>query len=126
MHFIDSETGYAVGEYGIIAKTTDGGASTFISTNETVPKNFILHQNYPNPFNPTTKIKFDLPQGAVQNVKIIIFDILGRRMETLIDENFPAGAHEVSWNAAGYSAGVYFYMLVTDSFKETKKMILVK
>jgi len=124
MNFINAETGYVCGNYGIIAKTTDGGASTFISSNETVPNNFSLHQNYPNPFNPTTKIKFDLPKDG--NVKIIIFDILGREMETLINENFIAGGHEVQWNASAYSAGVYFYMLLTDDIKETRKMILIK
>ncbi|MBN8571968.1 MAG: T9SS type A sorting domain-containing protein [Ignavibacteria bacterium] len=122
--FINSETGYAVGDYGVIAKTTDGGASTFINTNESVVKSFSLYQNYPNPFNPSTKIKFDLPKN--ENVKIIIFDILGRKLETLLDENLIAGVHAVKWNASKYAAGVYFYMLLTDGIKETKKMVLVK
>ncbi|MBS1493377.1 MAG: T9SS type A sorting domain-containing protein [Bacteroidetes bacterium] len=129
MNFLNAETGYAVGDYGMIAKTTDGGASTFINTNESVAKSFSLYQNYPNPFNPSTKIKFDLPQNGNQNnipVKIIIFDILGRKLETLLDENLTAGVHEVSWNASRYAAGVYFYMLLTDGIKETKKMILIK
>ncbi len=122
--FINSETGYTVGDYGVIAKTTDGGASTFINSNETVVKTFSLYQNYPNPFNPSTKIKFDLPKN--ENVKIIIFDILGRQMETLLDENLIGGIHEVNWNASRYAAGVYFYMLLRDGTKETKKMILIK
>ena len=61
-----------------------------------------------------------------ENVKIIIFDILGRKLETLLDENLTAGVHEVNWNASRYAAGVYFYMLLTDGTKETKKMILIK
>ncbi len=129
MNFINSETGYIVGDHGIIAKTTNGGNSTFINNpNEEVVNSFSLYQNYPNPFNPSTKIKFDLPQNGSNNipVKIIIFDILGREMETLLDEKLTAGVHEVNWNASKYAAGVYFYMLLTDGIKETKKMILVK
>ncbi len=122
--FINSETGYTVGVNGVIAKTIDGGASTFINTNESVVKSFSLYQNYPNPFNPSTKIKFELPKN--ENVKLIIFDILGRQMETLLDENLIAGIHEVNWNASHYAAGVYFYMLITDGIMETKKMILIK
>ena len=124
MNFLNGETGYAVGDYGVIVKTTDGGASTFINTNVNIPQTFSLYQNYPNPFNPSTKIKFDLPKN--ENVKIIIFDILGRKLETLLDENLTAGVHELNWNASRYAAGVYFYMLLTDGTKETKKMILIK
>lgn len=128
VNFINSETGYAVGYAGVIAKTTNGGASTFINTNESVAQSFSLYQNYPNPFNPSTKIKFDLPENGNRKlpVKVIIFDILGRMLETLLDENLPAGVHEINWNASRYAAGVYFYMLLTDGIKETKKMILIK
>lgn len=128
MNFLNAETGFICGNYGVIAKTTDGGVSTFINSNEIIPQSFSLYQNYPNPFNPSTKIKFDLPQKGSNDIpaKIIIFDILGRELETLLDENLTAGMHEVSWNASRYAAGVYFYMLLTDGAKETKKMILVK
>lgn len=125
LSFVDSVSGYAVGYEGVIVKTTDGGASTFIkNTNESIAKSFSLYQNYPNPFNPSTRIKFTLPKN--ESVKIIIFDILGRKIETLLDENLTAGVHELNWNASGYAAGVYFYMLQTDSFIETKKMMLIK
>ncbi|MBS1514594.1 MAG: T9SS type A sorting domain-containing protein [Bacteroidetes bacterium] len=123
---IDSVNGYSVGRYREILKTTDGGGTLSSIPNfpAYVPDNFYLYQNYPNPFNPTTKIKFDLPKDG--NVKIIIFDILGREIEKLTDEKFAAGVHEVLWNASRYSAGVYFYMLLTDNIKETRKMILIK
>ncbi len=124
MSFLNAETGYMGGYKGQIAKTTDGGMSMFVNTNESIQKSFSLYQNYPNPFNPSTKIKFDLPKN--ENVKIIIFDILGRKLETLLDENLTTGVHEVNWNASKYAAGVYFYMLLTDGIKETKKMILIK
>lgn len=123
---VDSVTGYSVGNYRGILKTTDGGGapSSIPQFPVNIPQTFSLYQNYPNPFNPSTKIKFDLPKN--ENVKIIIFDILGRKLETLLDENLTAGVHEVNWNASRYAAGVYFYMLLTDGTKETKKMILIK
>lgn len=129
--WINALTGYSVGNEGAILKTTDGGGapSTIPSIPEVIPEKFSLYQNYPNPVNPSTKIKFDLPSNGNQTnipVKIIIFDILGRKLETLLDENLSAGVHEVNWNASKYAAGVYFYMLLTDGIKETKKMILIK
>lgn len=124
-HWIDSILGYSVGNGGAILKTNDGGSpSELYPFPEYIPKSFSLYQNYPNPFNPSTKIKFDLPQS--ENVKIIVFDILGRKLETLLDENLTAGVHEVSWNASKYAAGVYFYMLLTNGIKESKKMVLIK
>jgi photosystem II stability/assembly factor-like uncharacterized protein len=125
-HWTDSLTGYSVGINGTILKTTDGGGlpSDIPSFPELVPESFHLYQNYPNPFNPSTKIKFDLPKDG--NVKIIIFDILGREIEKLTDEKFSAGTHEIQWDASRYSAGVYFYMLLTENIKETRKMILIK
>lgn len=129
INFADTTTGYIVGYDGLILKTTNGGASTFVHMNEAIPGNFTLFQNYPNPFNPSTVIKFNLIQSGKQTnipVKIIIFDILGRQMETLLDEKLSVGVHEVNWNASKYAAGVYFYTLLTDEYKETKKMMLIK
>ncbi len=89
-----------------------------------VPSAFKLTQNYPNPFNPSTKINFALPKPEL--VKIVVYDILGREVATLVNENLKPGAYLVDWNASNYSSGVYFYRLETDGFIETKKMILVK
>jgi hypothetical protein len=93
------------------------------------PTQFSLSQNFPNPFNPTTRIRFAIPanvKGETSNTKIIIFDILGREVKTLVNEQLKAGTYEVDWNASGYPSGVYFYRLETDDFTETKKMLLVK
>jgi hypothetical protein len=88
------------------------------------PVKYILKQNYPNPFNPVTKISFAIPNA--DNVKLIIYDISGREVLTLINEKKQAGTYEVEWNALNYSSGVYFYKLEADGFMETKKMLLVK
>jgi len=89
-----------------------------------VPKDFSLSQNFPNPFNPTTNIRFALPKAGF--VKLAVFDILGREVETLVNEDLIAGSYNADWNASKYSSGVYFYKLETEGFAETKKMVLTK
>lgn len=89
-----------------------------------VPNSFSLSQNYPNPFNPVTKIKFELPKST--NVKLIIYDALGREITVLVNEKQLAGIYETDWDAANYPSGVYFYKLITDYYSETRKMILLK
>jgi hypothetical protein len=89
-----------------------------------VPKGFSLSQNYPNPFNPITNIEFDVHKPGL--VKLVVFDVLGREVETIVSKDLKAGTYKADWNASGYSSGVYFYKLVSHGFTETKKMILVK
>jgi hypothetical protein len=88
-----------------------------------------LSQNYPNPFNPVTKIKYDIPSNVKSeksNVKIIVYDILGSEIETLVNETQKPGSYEVDWDGSRYASGVYFYRLITDEYIETKKMVLIK
>ena len=94
-----------------------------------LPQLFILQQNYPNPFNPTTTIKYTLPVRS--DVTVDVFNILGRNVRTLVDENQPAGQHTIRWDGrdgAGQSVatGVYLYRIVAGDFVETRKMVLVK
>jgi len=97
-----------------------------------VPKQFALHQNYPNPFNPTTNIGFDVKDLGFVTLKI--FDLLGREVTTLINEEKPAGSYQVQWNAEGFVSGIYFYRLqvnpVSDkeviSIITTKKLVLLR
>ncbi len=89
-----------------------------------IPSHFALHPAYPNPFNATTIIKYDLPKSA--DVKIEIFDILGRRVATLADGREEAGSHQVVWNGSSVSSGIYFYCLKATDFSEIKKMTLLK
>ncbi len=97
-----------------------------------IPENFILYQNYPNPFNPNTTIKYSIPniETANVNVKLTVYDILGREIKTLVNANQGVGKYSVQFNATtasgGLPSGVYFYTLRAGNFVQTKKMILVK
>ncbi len=124
--FVTSEIGYGIGGYGAILKTTDGGGVSvgILNTTTTEAKNYSLSQNYPNPFNPETKIQFSIPKNGF--VKIIVYDLLGREVNELVNEFKQQGSYGISFNGANLSSGIYFYKLITDDFIETKKMILIK
>ncbi len=102
------------------------GKSTSSNTkNNLIPTSFELHQNYPNPFNPSTKIAFDLPKDA--KVKLVIYDILGREIKTLIHNEFrAAGKYITEFNGSNLASGVYFYRLQAGDFVSVKKMVLIK
>ena len=85
---------------------------------------YSLSQNYPNPFNPSTSIKFTMPKG--DNVRLVVFDILGREVMTLVNEFKSSGSYEVNFDASTLSSGVYFYRLEAGEFTDTKRMLLVK
>jgi hypothetical protein len=89
-----------------------------------LPAEYAVTQNYPNPFNPITTIRYTVPQ--LSRVKIKLFDILGNEIETLVNEMKPAGRYDITWNAAGFPSGVYFYTFVTDNYRDTRKMILMR
>jgi len=94
-----------------------------------LPEVFTLQQNYPNPFNPNTQIQYALPTNA--NVSIIIYDLVGRQIRTLVNEQVNAGYHSTLWNATNdmgspVSAGVYIYTITANDFRDVKKMILLK
>lgn len=94
-----------------------------------IPDEYALHHNYPNPFNPVTTIEFDLPEAA--KVSLVIYDITGREIARLVDQQAPAGYHSIVWNGmtkfGGQAAsGVYIYRLNSDNFSDVKKMLLVR
>lgn len=89
-----------------------------------IPDEFYLNQNYPNPFNPSTKIPFGLNQES--EIRLEIFDILGRKVQTLISDKYPAGSHTISFRANNLASGVYLYRIITKNNVSTKKMILIK
>jgi len=90
-----------------------------------LPEEFTLEQNYPNPFNPATQIQYALPQSA--NVRLTVFDVLGRQVTTLVDnERQNAGIHTVSFDAGRFSSGVYLYRIEAGSFVQVRKMMLIK
>lgn len=90
----------------------------------TLPNEIKLHQNYPNPFNPTTNIRFELPESSV--VTLEVYNILGQRVAQLVNERKSPGRYEVNFDASALSSGVYLYRLQTDSFTETRQMMLIK
>jgi hypothetical protein len=99
-------------------------------TNE-IPNVFKLYQNYPNPFNSKSKIKFQI--AKLSSVKILIYDILGREINTLLDQELKPGTYDVNWDAANYPSGVYLYRLVAmpdgrqaGNFIQTNKMMVIK
>lgn len=133
MKFLNQQTGFAIGNNGIILKTTNGGEPIGIKKFQNDHINsFSLSQNYPNPFNPTTKIKFDIPSSTLTlpkgeaNVSLKIYDILGREVATLVNEELKPGSYEYEWDGSKYSSGVYFYRLQTKEFSQTKKLVLLK
>ncbi|NOS85978.1 MAG: T9SS type A sorting domain-containing protein, partial [Ignavibacteria bacterium] len=131
-HFIDNNTGWC-GGYGFVLKTTNGGnyITPVSVTGEMIPEKYSISQNYPNPFNPVTNIKFGIPKSGL--VKITIFDLLGREVTNLVNEQMQPGSYTVNWDASNHPSGVYFYKLEvrqagssTGDFVESKKMVLVK
>jgi spore coat protein A len=151
-HIIDHEDNEMMRPYTVIANTNAGGgridsptypgyrtvhpdASPFVrvaggvdpeagSRTRGLPSSFRLDQNSPNPFNPTTSIRFAVPRDG--HVKLVIYDVAGRNVATLIDGDVPAGYHTVELDAGALGSGVYFYKMVADRFVEMRKMLLVK
>lgn len=89
-----------------------------------IPNEFILSQNYPNPFNPETSIKYQL--SAISFVSLKVFDVLGREVATLVNEEKPAGTYTINFNAEGLSSGVYFYRINAGNFVQIKKLVFMK
>ncbi|HED38767.1 MAG TPA: T9SS type A sorting domain-containing protein, partial [Ignavibacteria bacterium] len=127
---------YALGVYvsGNYAYVADGGDGLYILHNDlitgvnddkvNIPEAFSLKQNYPNPFNPTTTISYKLPKQSFVSLKV--YDMLGRELAVLVNEEKPMGNYKVNFNASNLSSGIYFYRLTAGSFVETKRMVLLK
>jgi len=88
------------------------------------PQTFTLYQNYPNPFNPVTTISFNLPESG--KTKLVIYNLLGQKIITLINKDVDQGLHKVNWDANDFAGGMYYYTLISGKNKSTKKMILLK
>jgi hypothetical protein len=89
-----------------------------------VPQEFKLYQNYPNPFNPSTSIKFDIPKES--NVKLIVYDVLGKVVQTMLDGNVRPGTYELVFDGTNLASGIYYYRIETIEFSNVKKMVLIK
>jgi hypothetical protein len=117
---------YAIGNgnTGKVYRLSETVNTVSVQNQNTIVNDFNLYQNYPNPFNPATKIKFDIPKSSFVNLKI--FDITGREVMNLVNQNLNAGSYEAVWNAEGFSSGIYFYTLKADNFYLTRRMIFLK
>jgi len=131
--FPDSLHGFAVGLEGAILKYNPPIVNDVKAIVQTTPQGYQLYQNYPNPFNPTTKIKFSVPSsqiGKSLNVQIVVFDILGNEVATILDKELLPGSYEIEFGAMIGSrqlvSGIYFYQLRVNGFAETKKMLLIR
>lgn len=103
-------------EYTIITSVND--------VNNSDIKEYFILQNYPNPFNPNTEIKFSIPNSEIVQIKV--YDIFGKEIKTLLNEFKPTGVYEVEFDASNLPSGVYFYRMISGSYSETKKMILLR
>ena len=117
--FSNPDSGYSINNISLLGN----------NENRNIPKTFSLNQNYPNPFNPVTTLRYDIPENS--HVNIIIYDILGRQVRTLVNQTQDAGFKSVLWDATNdfgkqVSAGVYLYQIQAGEFVQTKKMVLLK
>ena len=109
---------------GLAIFNENGITSVNSPVEQILPTSLLLYQNYPNPFNPTTTISFQLPSAG--HVTLKVFDVLGREVTTLVNEQKPAGSYKVKFDAINLSSGTYFYRLQTNDFTQTKKLILIR
>jgi photosystem II stability/assembly factor-like uncharacterized protein len=118
--FPDERNGYMVGRNGALFKFNQEILSVGSEMNNDL--HYALQQNFPNPFNGTTSISYELQKRT--KVSIIVYDLLGRKIETLVDTEQQEGSHSIQWNSGNASSGVYFYRLIADEFVRSGKMIL--
>jgi len=100
---------------------------TLVGTGNNVselPKEFKLYENYPNPFNPTTTIKYDIANNSF--VKLVVYDLSGKEIETLVSNNMQAGSYEATWSGSNYASGVYFARIEAGSYRHIIKMLMIK
>ncbi|MFZ4591486.1 MAG: YCF48-related protein [Ignavibacteria bacterium] len=128
IEFRGADTGYvagSVGYDGLLLKTHNGGGSVSVQNiSSEIPASYSLGQNYPNPFNPITNVKFSIINS--EQLKLIVFDIMGREVQTLVNERLQPGTYEVTFDGSRINSGVYFYQMVSGNYKETKRLLLLK
>lgn len=94
------------------------------NSNTTAPGEYSLEQNFPNPFNPTTNIKFSVAKAGF--VKIVVFDVLGREVQTLVNNKLAEGSYEVNFDGSSLYSGIYFYKITSGDYSQVRKMVLIK
>ncbi len=122
--FVNELTGFVAGHDGTILFTTTGGLTPVQNISSGIPRDFSFDQNYPNPFNPITKLKFQMSKSEFAYLRV--FDVTGKEIITLVNEELKPGIYEIDWDASNYPSGVYFCRLNSKHFSKTIKMTLVK
>jgi hypothetical protein len=112
------------GQWSTIHEFTTSCPVGINQSSSQIPDKFALYQNYPNPFNPSTKIKFDIPDGDFTTVAV--YDVLGKEISILVRLELSAGSYEVTFDGGNLASGIYFYRMISGNFADTKKMILIK
>ncbi len=121
---IDSLGALDVGSSFIVDDLSFGLATAVDNNGHVIPKEFALYQNFPNPYNPTTMIQYAIPHE--QRVQLTVFDLLGREVAVLVDQQQEAGSYRAEFDASSLSTGMYFYRLQAGEFSQVKKFMLVK
>ena len=127
LSFVGLHDGWAVGDNGVVLHWCSPSVTAVQSqgtVQQTMPGSCDLSQNYPNPFNPTTTIRYSIPHRS--QVAITVFNTLGQRVATLVNESQEAGPHDVRFDASGLASGVYFYRLQVGSFVQAKKLLILR
>ncbi len=107
--------------FQVTAKSKPSGVET---NSDQLPQEYILYEAYPNPFNPKTKLRFGLPERTI--AKLVVYDIIGREVSTLVNQELEAGYHEINFDGSKLSSGAYFYRISIPKFNSVKKMMLMK
>ncbi|MBI5404561.1 MAG: T9SS type A sorting domain-containing protein [Ignavibacteriae bacterium] len=125
IYFKDANNGWIMGYNGLLLRTTNCGGLTGVENkNNTIADSYILKQNYPNPFNPSTNIRYQITNNKFVTLKV--YDLLGKEVAVLVNENQKPGTYEVSFNGTMLPSGIYFYRLEAGDYSQTRKMILIK
>ncbi|MBM2841336.1 MAG: hypothetical protein HW412_1864, partial [Bacteroidetes bacterium] len=123
--FADTSNGWAVTSNGEVLHYRPAGSTGVLPSQDgTIPTEYALGQNYPNPFNPSTKIQFAVKTREIVSLKV--YDVIGREVATLVNEEKKPGSHTATFNASTLASGVYFYRLTAGDFVETKKLMLLR
>jgi hypothetical protein len=115
---------YAVTDNGILYSSISGMETNVESLKKTVPASYILFQNYPNPFNPATTISYQVPKPG--KILIKVYDMLGREIRTLVNEEKPAGSYSLKFDGRGLTSGIYIYRMIASDNVFTRKFVLLK
>jgi len=126
LEFVQGVLWYSFGNYKLQPQSFDDivAATNTDVEDSSLPGSFALHQNYPNPFNPSTSIRFDVASAA--NVSLVVYDMLGREVATLVNGQMAAGTHSVTFDASQLTSGVYMYQLSNGVDTQTRTMLLMK